>query len=235
MAGSFDAVDVRVLGRRIAVRIWSPGESSLPLLIAHDGPEYDERAALTRCAGALVEREALPPFRIALVPPGERDEWYSASALYGRALCHKIVPALREQVEVAGLPVGLGASLGALALLQAQRAWPGSFAGLFLQSGSFFVPRHDRHESGFPRYRRIVRFVRGVLRAESHSDPVPVMMTCASEEENIHNNRQMAAALGAQGYGATLVEVPGGHDFESWGEALQPSLTELLLRVWAPL
>jgi enterochelin esterase-like enzyme len=142
VVASSGEVGVRVLGRRIAIRIWSPGEGSLPLLIAHDGPEYDGRAALTRYAGTMVEREALPSFRIALVPPGERDEWYSASAVYGRALCHKIVPALREQVDVAGLPVGIGASLGALALLQAQRAWPGSFAGLFLQSGSLFVPRY---------------------------------------------------------------------------------------------
>ena len=67
---------------------------------------------------------------------------------------------LREQVPVAGLPVGMGASLGGLAMLQAQRTWPGAFAGLFLQSASFFVPRFDRQESGFPRYARIVRFVR---------------------------------------------------------------------------
>jgi enterochelin esterase-like enzyme len=227
-----EEVGVRVLGRELAIRIWSPGAGGLPLLVAHDGPEYDERAHLTRYAAAMIRRGLLPPFRIALLPPGERDEWYSASAAYGRALCRRILPALREQVEVAGLPVGMGASLGALALLQAQRAWPGSFAGLFLQSGSFFVPRHDRHESRFPRYARVVRFVRGVMQAGAHAEPVPVMMTCGSEEENIHNNRQMAAALRAQGYDATLVEVPEGHDFEGWGEVLDPNLTRLLAGLW---
>jgi len=223
---------VRVLGREIAIRVFSPGAGELPLLVAHDGPEYDERAGLTRHAAAMIERDELPPFRVALLPPGERDEWYSASAAYGRALCQRILPALRTQLEVAGRPVGIGASLGALALLQAQRAWPGSFAGLFLQSGSFFLPRHDRHESRFPRYDRVVRFVRGVIRSGSHADPVPVMMTCGSEEENIHNNRQMVAALRAQGYDATLVEVPEGHDFEGWGEVLEPHLTRLLASLW---
>ena len=60
--------------------------------------------------------------------------------------------AYRGAFAVAGPPVGLGASLGALALLHAQRRFPRTFAGLCLQSGSFFVPRFDRHESGFVRY-----------------------------------------------------------------------------------
>jgi enterochelin esterase-like enzyme len=229
-----EEVGVQVLGREITIRVWSPGKGELPLLVAHDGPEYDERAGLTRYARAMIKRGVLPPFRIALLPPGDRNEWYSASAAYGTALCRRILPAIRERAGVAGLPVGLGASLGALALLQAERAWPGTWGGLFLQSGSFFVPRYDRHESGFPRYARIVRFVRGVLRADVHrqSDRLPVMMTCASEEENIHNNRQMAAALSAQGYEASLVEVPGGHDFRSWRAALEPNLAGLLRSAW---
>ena len=147
----------------------------------------------------MIEAGAVAPFRVALLPPGERDEWYSASAAYGRALCNRIVPKLREHIAVAGGPVGMGASLGGLAMLQAQRTWPGVFAGLFLQSASFFVPRFDRHESGFPRYARIVRFVGRVLRTTAFDEPVPVAMTCGAEEENIHNNRLMASALAAAG------------------------------------
>ena len=228
----FEEVDVRVLGRALTIRVWSPGQGSLPLLVAHDGPEYDELAALTSYAGAMIERHAVAPFRLALLPPGDRDEWYSASANYGRALCRHILPALRESIEVAGRPVGMGASLGALATLHAQRAWPGTFAGLFLQSGSFFTPRFDSHESGFPRYGRIVRFVRSVRRAGAHPDPMPVAMTCGAEEENIDNNRLMAAALSEQGYAATLVEVPDLHNYTCWRDALHPHLTRLLARTW---
>jgi enterochelin esterase-like enzyme len=228
----FEELGVRVLGRELAIRVWSPAGGPLPLLLAHDGPEYDQLAALTRYAGAMIARDALPPFRVALLPPGDRDEWYSASAVYGRALCRRIAPAIADQVEVAGRPVGMGASLGALAMLQAQRTWPGTFAGLFLQSGSFFVPRLDRHESAFPRYRRIVRFVQGVLREGAHSEPVPTSMTCGIEEENVHNNRLMAAALRAQGYGATLAEVPDLHNYTGWRDALDPHLTRLLAGVW---
>jgi enterochelin esterase-like enzyme len=232
--GELDVLGVRVLGRELPIGVWSPGDGELPLLVAHDGPEYDELAALTRYAGAMIEAGRLPPFRVALLPPGDRNEWYSASAAYGRALCNRILPKLRDHVPVEGLPVGMGASLGGLAMLQAQRTWPGAFAGLFLQSASFFVPRFDRHESGFPRYARIVRFVRRVLRTETFDEPVPVSMTCGAEEENVYNNRLMASALVAQGYPAGLTEVPDMHNYTAWRDALDPSLTRLLADLWGP-
>jgi enterochelin esterase-like enzyme len=124
--------------------------------------------------------------------------------------------------------VGMGASLGGLAMLHAHRTWPGTFAGLFLQSASFFIPRYDRHESGFPRYRRITRFVGGVLRAGSAIETVPVAMTCGIEEENVHNNRVMAAALAEQGYVARLDEVTDMHNYTGWRDAFDPHLTRLL-------
>ena len=140
---------MRVLGRDVDVGIWSPCEGELPLLVAHDGPEYDALAALTRYAGAMIERGALAPFRVALLPPGDRDEWYSASAGYGRALCNRIVPALREHVAVPACRSAWARASAALAMLQAQRTWPGAFGGLFLQSGSFFVPGSIATSPGF--------------------------------------------------------------------------------------
>jgi enterochelin esterase family protein len=233
--GTFDRIETRVWSRDFEIAIWSPREGELPLLVAHDGPEYDSLACLTRYAGAMIARGALPPFRMALLPPGDRDEWYSASAVYGRALCRQIIPAVRAQVPVASLPVGIGASLGALSMLQAQRTWPRTFSGLFLQSGSFFIPRFDRHESGLPRYGRIVRFVRSVLRAQSHPEPLPVIMTCGAEEENVHNNRVMASALATQGYEVRLHEVPDLHNYTSWRDAFHPHLTGLLRQLWGAL
>ncbi len=47
-AGTPGELGVRVLGRALAVRVWSPGEGELPLLVAHDGPEYDGFSGLTR-------------------------------------------------------------------------------------------------------------------------------------------------------------------------------------------
>jgi enterochelin esterase family protein len=233
IAGTRDRVGVRVLGENLAVEVWSPTDGELPLLVAHDGPEYNELAGLTRWAGAMIARDRLPPFRVALLPPGDRGEWYSASAHYSRALCCGILPALRREFATAAAPVGMGASLGGLAILHAQRRWPRAFAALFLQSGSFFLPRFDAHERRFPRYTRIVRFVRGVMRAEGpHLAPLPVAMTCGSEEENLRNNQLMASVLGGQGYRVELHELADLHNYTSWRDAFDPHLTRLLCELW---
>jgi enterochelin esterase-like enzyme len=223
----------RGLGATVTGRIWSPPtDEPAPLLVAHDGPEYDRLASLTRYSAAMIAAGTLPPHRVALLAPGPRDEWYSASALYSRALYVDVIPALREQAAVEGDPVGMGASLGALAMLVTQRRAPGTFAALFLQSGSFFMPRFDSQESGFPRYARIVRVVRRILRALGHPDPVPVQLTCGSAEENVFNNRVMARALAEQGYRARLDEVADLHNYTAWRDALDPHLTRLLQQVW---
>ena len=88
----------------------------------------------------------------------------------------------------------MGASLGALALLHAEKRHPGTFGALFLQSGSFFMPRFDAHESNFPYYHRVVGFVSEILRT-GYRTAVPIALTCGSAEENIHNNREMAETL----------------------------------------
>ena len=216
--------------------LWSPAGARdgdpLRLLAVHDGPEYAAQARLTALAQALIDSGRVPAHRIALLHAGPREEWYSASALYARALVTEVLPALAGAACVSGPSVGMGASLGALAMLHAQRRHPEAFAGLFLQSASFFMPRFDHMEKDFPRYGRIVRFVRGVVRDQAAEHPVSATLTCAGEEDNVHNNRRVAAALKLQGYPATLVETAGGHDFGTWGAALDPHLADLLGAVW---
>jgi enterochelin esterase family protein len=116
-------------------------------------------------------------------------------------------------------------------MLHAQRRFPDVFAGLFLQSGSFFMPRFDAQESGFVRYRRIVRFVRSTLR-EPPRRAVPVAMTCGALEENAANNRVMASALAAQGYPVQLHEGRDLHNYTAWRDAWDPRLTRLLQEAW---
>jgi enterochelin esterase-like enzyme len=156
---------VRSLDGVLAVRTWSPegvrDDEALPLLLVHDGPEYDTLASLTRYLSAGVAGGWLPRLRAALLSPGPRDRWYSANARYARALRHAVIPALAGRLAVS-LRVGMGASLGGLAMLHAYCRYPDAFDALFLQSGSFFSPRFDSHERRFPYYRRVTGFVAGV-------------------------------------------------------------------------
>ena len=227
VAGEIAELSPRGRGLRgtVPIKLWSPADGTLPLLVAHDGPELDQLSSLTHYAGAMIAANELPPFKVAMLGPGHRDEWYSGSPHYARALATDVLPAIEEAV----VPVGMGASLGALAMLHAH-ARRGVLAGLFLQSGSFFVPRHDAHESRFPRYRRIVRVVR-----ELHRDagpPVPTTLTCGVGEENLANNRLMAQALTTQGFETTFHVNPDLHNYTGWRDTLHPHLTRLLARLW---
>jgi enterochelin esterase-like enzyme len=120
---------------------------------------------------------------------------------------------------------------GGLAMLHAHCRYPGVFGGLFLQSGSFFVPRLDSQERRFPYYRRITAFTAAMRAHGVPGAPVPVVMTCGSIEENIGNNRLMPAVLRSGGYPAALHEVPDVHNYTAWRDAFHPYLTELVAEV----
>jgi enterochelin esterase-like enzyme len=218
-------------GAAVAVRTWSPpgvpDEQPLPLLVVHDGPEYDTRAGLTRYLAAGVAGAWLPPLRAALLDPGNRDTWYSAHYAYARTLTEAVLPALTGRLATTA-QLGMGASLGGLAMLHAHMRCPGTFAGLFLQSGSYFTVRHDQMERGFRYFRRVVRFVTGVQAGRLPKYPVPVVATCGRVEDNLHNNRLLIRVLREHHYPAVLHEVAGGHDWTSWRDALDPHLSTLL-------
>jgi enterochelin esterase family protein len=193
----------------------------------HDGPEYAAYAGLTRFLDAMSWEERIPPLRAALIQPVDRNETYSASALYAGALVRELLPEITKRAPH-GKRIGMGASLGALAMLHAHVRHPKSFDGLLLQSGSFFRQRYDKQESGFPRYRRITRFVGTVLRGVDVERTIPVAITCGTGEENRANNEDLAAALTVQGYAAWLAEVRDGHTWTSWRDSFDPHLPALI-------
>ncbi len=228
------AVAAPLFGKDVSIRLWSPAppDEPLPLLVAHDGPEYDRLAGLTTYAGAMIASGALQPFRVALLAPGDRDDEYAANPKYSATLHQRVVPALRQLVAVRDPVVGMGASLGGLAMLHAQRALPGLFGAMFLQSASFLTVDLDPQEQHrFSRFGQVSVYVADVLRTVP-SETVPVVMTCGLAEENLANNRQMAATLTKQGYTAELVEVPDAHNYVAWRDAFDPALTSLLRTVW---
>ena len=233
------SVPSRALGADVHVRLWSSRNAGVeeprPLLVVHDGSDYERYADLLLLLDRLTADGPLPPARVALLDPVARDEDYSASAAYARALSTEVLPALSWLAPTPPdrpAAVGLGSSLGALALLHAQTLRPGTFAGQFLQAGSYFRQRFDRHEAGFPRFRRITRFVGGLLAADATSSPVPVTMTCGAVEDNLPNNRAVVRALRRQGHPVRLVENPDAHNPTGWRDTFDPHLVDLLRAVW---
>ena len=229
----------RGLRAPIHIQLWASeglrAEDPAPLLIAHDGPEYNQLSSLLKLLHHQVVQRELSPLRVALVAPVDRDQSYSASAAYARALSYEILPAIERMAPMPhgrSMRVGMGASLGALAMLHVHRINPAIFGALFLQSGSYFRMRFDRQEAGFVRFGRISRFMGRVLTAESWAHPIPVTMTCGTVEENLANNRATCAALRRQGYDVYLHQNRDAHNWVGWRDTFDPHLISLLQRVW---
>jgi enterochelin esterase family protein len=227
-------VDAPLLSGAVGVTVWAPAaldaSEPAPLLVVHDGPEFAQLGGLTRYLGASIATGALPPMRAALLGPGDRNAWYSADPDYARTLCDAVLPAVTAHAP-STVRIGVGASLGALALLHAHRSRPGAFDGLLLQSGSFFTPKLDPQESDFSGFGAVTRFVADVHAASSDPHPVPAVLTCGTVEENLANNEAMAATLRRLGYPTRLVRVRDAHNYTAWRDALDPNLTGLVTDV----
>jgi enterochelin esterase-like enzyme len=224
-------VEAATLDFPLAATLWAPStlapDDPAPLLVVHDGPEYASLGGLTHYLGASVATGAIPPVRAALLGPGDRNEWYAASPAYTTMLCTALLGALDDRVPTT-VRVGVGVSLGALAMLHAHRMYPTVFDALLLQSGSFFTPVLDPQESSFSGFAAVTSFVAEVLGATTDPHPVRAVLTCGVVEENLSNNAAMAHALQLLGYPTELVLVRDAHNFTAWRDALEPNLTGLI-------
>ena len=221
------------LGAPMPIRLWQPAgfeqSQPLPLLVVQDGFEFETFAAITAWADAGVTRGWVRPFRMALLHPVERINWYSANPAYADALVEVALPAIVEASAPVERPVITGASLGGLAALHAHIQHPDVFGGLFIQSGSFFTAVPEGREESL---QAIPPFVNGIHASATLRDPVPTVMTAGQVERNLGNIRRMARTLAARGYDVALNEVPDGHNYTAWRDALDPHLTGLLARLW---
>ncbi|HET7476335.1 MAG TPA: alpha/beta hydrolase-fold protein [Dermatophilaceae bacterium] len=221
----------------VPVTMWTPtclpDDRPAPLLLVHDGPEYDLLARVTQYCGALIHAATLPAHRVALLHPVDRDAWYSASPRYLRTEVEAGLAALDQRYAVSGPVVVMGASLGGLTALLAGLVGAPRIGGVFSQSGSFFrVVRDHETVSGYRYYDRITAHVGAVLAARHTDHPLRIGLTCGVLEENVANNRDMAASLRRAGHRVSFTEVPDLHNYTAWRDCLDPGLTEVLRDCW---
>ncbi|MCB0893679.1 MAG: esterase, partial [Propionibacteriaceae bacterium] len=117
------------------------------------------------------------------------------------------------------------------AALHAARRHPGTFAGLFLQSGSFFTPEFDPQERGYSRWAEVTGFT-STLYTSPAPERIPTMFVCGTQEENLANNVALAAHLAEIGGDIGWGDVPDGHTWTTWRDLLDPHLTRLLQEAW---
>lgn len=248
----------------VPVVVWAPApldhDVPAPLLVVHDGPEYDRLADLGRWAAAMVATRALPRFRLALLQPVARDDWYAVNPDWPSSVA-TVLTDLATRWEPAGPVVTMGASLGGLAALQValagEQVAPHVVGGVFAQSGSFFLPELDPQEADYPHFARISDWVEALGRPSSPAAPLaarpvppptvppvplptvppvplpPVVLTCGAHEETHANNVAMARRLRARGHEVDFTSLADLHNYTAWRDGLHPPLTTLLASLWA--
>jgi enterochelin esterase family protein len=219
------------LDGEINAAVWTPDaladDVAAPLIVVHDGPEFAALGGFVHYIATAIAARTIPPVRVALLDPGERNEWYSANPDYADTLVEKVLP----QLPPASLRIGVGVSLGALALLHAHRFHGGAFDGLFLQSGSFFTADLDTQESAFSGFAAVTEFVETVHADPRDEHPVRTVVTCGVAEENLANNQRMAHTLSRLGYPTQLHPLRDAHNYTAWRDALDPYLGDLVRAV----
>jgi enterochelin esterase family protein len=224
-------IDAPILAGSVTGSVWSPAglAGPAPLLVVHDGPEFAQLGGFTHYLATAIAAGTLPPLRAALLDPGERNAWYSANPDYADTLVDVVLP----ELPAATACIGVGVSLGALAMLHTHRLHDRAFAGLLLQSGSFFTADLDPQESEFSGWEPVTGFVTSVHDAETGSAPIPTAMTCGVPEENLANNQRMAETLSRLGYPVQITATRDAHNYTAWRDALHPHLTGLISSVAA--
>jgi len=190
-----------------------------PLVIAHDGTDFVDRGSLLRLACTTAR-----PARIALLDPpvGLRNRWYAANPDYATHVAGDVLPTIDERVPVTSV-IGLGASLGAVAMMAVHQLRP--FDAMLLQSGSFFRPRLDGQESGWPEFGQVCAAVDRW--SDDAGSPTPVHIQVGTVEENRANNERFASKLSAQGFPVQVELFRDGHNVIGWRDAWSPALDSL--------
>lgn len=199
-----------------------------PLLVVHDGRDYQRFASLTAVLDNLIHRLDIPGLIVVLTQPADRTEQYRDSAEHARYLAEELVPTLESELPLIGAPAGrglMGASLGAVASLSTAIRYPQVFGRLLLQSGSFAFSDIGDHDRG-PIFDPIADMVNR-YRADPFLVSERVFVSCGTYESLIYENRSLVPLLERTGMGVRYVEARDGHNWENWRDRLREGLAFL--------
>jgi len=218
----------------IPVTLWRPDTSDTPrpLLLVHDGPEYDQRCGLIGKVAGWAADGQISPYTVALLAPDDVDNryrlmHYGASEEYRHLLAEQLLPEITRRAPTEGPIVGMGASMGALAMLHAAD----NFDALFLQSASIHHADYGdeaNYQASYNEYPQVKEFVEKARHNLTDAKRLHIEMTCGNEP-NYEGNKALFYILREQGHTMTGGPVMGGHSYEAWGAAFEPYLRDLLL------
>lgn len=222
----------QVLGGQRRVTIYRPARfresRRYPLLIVHDGRDYQRFASMQTVLDNLIHRLDIAGLVVAFTDPPDRMDQYRDSPEHAAYIAEELVPALEAELPLIGTPAGrglMGASLGAVATLSTAIRYPDVFGRLLLQSGSFAFSDIGSHDRG-PIFDPIAEMVNS-YRDRPTAVSERVFVSCGAYESLIYENRSLVPVLQSTGMNVEYVESRDGHNWENWRDRLRQGLAFL--------
>lgn len=233
-SGSFESWQLpsRSLGDVREIRVYLPARfrpnRRHRLLVLHDGDDYVRYSRLKVVLDNLTDRLEIPPLLTVLLNPIDRLREYAADPRHAAFVVEELLPELERRYPLITDPSARclgGASFGGVAALSTAWQYPGTFALLLLQSGSFAFTDIGAHSRG-PHFDPVVSFMNR-FRAGIGSPAAKIHLSCGIYESLIYENRSLVPQLQAAGIDLKFVASRDGHNWENWRDRLRDALTWL--------
>ena len=201
-----------------------------PLVIVHDGGDYDNYANLTITLDNLIDEGAIPPIIAVMIQTNDRIGEYAHGRRHARYVVNELLPAVEASFGVSADPkdcILMGASLGAVASLSTAYRYPDVFGGLVLKSGSFVFDRQKLQSRPHPVFLRTARLVDMLKRAPGLVNTKAFVST--GELEGLESdNRSLAKLLAAKGTDVRFQSSWDGHHWHNWRDQIRDALRWVL-------
>lgn len=197
-----------------------------PLVVIHDGHDFNTYADLAVSLDNLIAAEDIPPVVAVLIQTRDRMDQYPRGRRHARYVVDELLPAIAAAAPISVAPrdrVLLGASLGAVASLSTAFRYPGLFGGLVLKSGSFILDERKLAARAHPVFHRVARFVRAARRA-SALPAARAFVSTGDLEGLASENVALASMLRRRGVDVLLKTAWDGHHWHNWRDQLRDGL-----------
>ncbi len=208
------------------------GDTPLPLVIAHDGNDYDAYASLSISLDNLIAAGDIPPVAVVLIESPDRMGEYARGRRHARYLVQDLLPAVTQRYSISDDPgdrILMGASLGAVASLSTAFRFPGVFGGLVLKSGTFILNEGKLERRDHPVFRRTARLSRALERAPD-LPPTRAYVSTGELEGLADENAAIANVLREHGVDVLFKSAWDGHHWHNWRNQVRDGLMWVLRR-----
>lgn len=225
-------IESEALGETKYIQVYRPARfrptCRYPLLVVHDGTDYQRFSAFKIVLDNLIHRLEIPPMIVVFTDPGDRLHEYAADPRHAKHIVEEVVPAVEERYPLEERALSrciMGASFGGVASLSTAWRYPDAFGKLLLQSGSFAFTDIGHHERG-PAFDPVVEFM-NEFRGKPGRPAEQIYMSCGVYESLIYENRSLFPLLQDIGISVRFEEARDGHNWENWRDRLRGALSWL--------